>query len=170
MDQKMIRAVCCILVGPTGRRLPAYCNVKDAFTQGLFSDYFTYNSILTSKTFYKYLRATTPFPHFLWRHYGGANDYRRTLNDMMNLVDTCVSLTLLRQIQDELYQWIVSYLPAEESETVCQNYVAQNPSRSDIAVFFSDALHFAMTRDIVANRPSETKEASCYSEGKEVSQ
>lgn len=154
----MLAATCRLVVGHNGRRL-GHPNIKTAYLC-LFADYYRYNAAPCIKTYYKYANTSTPYPHFLTRHYGGANDYRRTLNDMMNLVDTCVSLTLLRQIQDELYRWIVSYLPAEESETVCQNYVAQNPCRRDIAVFFADAMHLAISRDIVANRPSETNEES----------
>lgn len=155
MDQRMIRAVCCFLVGPTGRRLPAYGNVKDAFAKGLFRDYFSYNSILSSKTFYKYLGATTPFPHFLLRHYGGANDYRRTAADMQELVDACPSLDLMRLIQGEVYQWAICYLPKDEAEVACKNYVSQDATRGQIASFFADVLHYSIIRDPVANRPSE---------------
>lgn len=157
MDQQLLAAVCRIIVGPTGRRLPAYRSIEDAFTQGLFKDYFSYNSVLSRKTFYKYLNETTVFPHFLMRHYGGANDFHRNLSDMMDLVDACPSLVLLKQIQDEVFQWTSAYLPKNEVSKVCKNYVEQNATRLEIAIFLADTLHYAITRaENIEHRPSDS--------------
>lgn len=157
MDQRMLAALCRIIVGPTGRRLPAYSSVEAAFTQGLFKDYFSYNAVLCRQTYYKYLSASTPFPHFLIRHYGGSNDYRRNLSDMMELVDACPSLTLLNQIQDEVFQWTTAYLPKNEAAEVCKNYVGQNATRWEIAVFLADVVHHAITRSKnIERRPSDS--------------
>lgn len=162
MDQHMLAAICRIVVGPTGKRLPAYSSVEAAFTQGLFKDYFSYNSVLSRKTYYKYLNSTNPFPHFLVRHYGGANDYRRTLADMMELVDNCPSIVLLRQIQDEVYQWTSAYLPVNETAEVNKNYVRQNATRREIAIFLADTLHYAITRaENLERRPSDSGGQVC---------
>lgn len=156
MDQIMLSAVCRTIVGRTGRRLPTYSSIRDAYTKGLFADYYRYNPIVSTKTYYKYANASTPYPHFLMRHYSGANGYRRNLSDMMGIVDACPSITLLRQIQGELHQWISAYLPMEEACAVCQHYVATNASRREIAVYLADIMHHAICRKNVINRPTET--------------
>ena len=155
MDQRMLSALSRIIVGRNGRRLPSYANIKQAYIKGLFADYYCYNPHVSIKTIYKYANATIPYPHFLICHYGGANSYRRTLSDMMGLVDNCPSLTLLRRIQDEVFRWILTYLPGDEAAKVCKNYVDQDATRRDIAVYLADTMHHAIMRDPVANRPSE---------------
>lgn len=155
MDQIMLSAVCRIIVGRTGRRLPAYSGIREAYVNGLFADYFLYNPAVSTKTYYKYANATTPYPHFLARHYSGPNGYRRTLSDMMGICDTCTSIVLLRQIQDELYQWVSVYLPVDEASAVCQHYVASNADRREIAVFLADGMHHALSRNNGENRPTD---------------
>lgn len=153
----MLAALCRMIVGPTGRRLPAYPDIQAAYTKGLFADYYSYNPQVGIKTFYKYSNASTPFPHFLIRHYGGAKDYRRTLSDMMDLVDACPSLTLLKQIQDEVFQWTTAYLPKNEAAELCKNYIGQNATRREIAVFLADAVHYAIIRSKnTERRPSDS--------------
>lgn len=154
MDQRMLRALCRIIVGPTGRRLPAYPDIQAAY-QGLFADYYRYNPYVSIKTCYKYANASTPYPHFLCRHYDGPKGYSRTLSDVMGVADDCTSITLLRQIQDEVFQWAMAYLPDDESADACKHYVIQNATRRDIAVYLADMLHLAITRDSVENNPSE---------------
>ena len=154
----MLSAVCRILVGHNGRRLPAYPDIQAAYTLGLFSDYFKYNPFISRKTAYKYANATMPYPHFLVRHYVSPGGYRRTLSDMMNLVDACPSIFLLRQVQKELRQWVEGHLPAEEAAAVCQNHIAEIASRREIAVFFADTMHYALTRHHVGNRPAANAE------------
>lgn len=154
MDQIMLSAVCRTIVGPTGRRLPAYSGIREAYTH-LFADYYCFNSIVCTKSFYKYANASTPYPRFLFRHYGGSKGYRRTLSDMMGICDGCTSLTLLGQIQAELYQWVCAYLPAEEARAVCQHYVATNAGRREIAVFWADVMHSAINRENDGNRPTD---------------
>lgn len=156
MDQLMLATVCRIIVGRHGRRMPAYGNVEASFTKGLFKDYYLYNSALSRKTYYKYLKETTQFPHFLIRHYGGENDYRRNLSDMMELVDCCPSISLLWKIQSEVFVWVTAYLPPEEAAEVTRKYINQNATRREIAEFLADVLHYAITKDNVANRPRET--------------
>lgn len=158
MDQVMLAAICRIIVGPTGRRLPAYGNIETAFAQGLFKDYYSFNPMLSRKTFYKYINESAPFPHFLEKHYGTkSSDYRRTLSDMLELVDNCPSLTLLRQILDEVHQWTKANLPKDEAAKVCKNYVDQNASRREIAIFLADVMHYAITRtENVGHRPSDS--------------
>ena len=157
MDQRMLAALCRTIVGPTGRRLPAYPDIQAAYTKGLFADYYFYNPQVGIKTFYKYANSSTPFPHFLIRHYGGANDYRRTLSDMIELVDSCPSLTLLKQIQNEVFQWATAYLPKNEAAEVCKNYVGQNATRREIAIFLADVMHYAITRtENIEHRPSDS--------------
>ena len=74
---------------------------------------------------------------------------------MIGICDTCTSIVLLRQIQKDLYQWVSGYLPAEEARTVCQNYVASDASRHEIAVFWADVMHHALCRDYDGNRPTD---------------
>lgn len=156
MDQRMLMALCRIVVGPTGRRLPAYPDIQAAYTQGVFADYYCYNAHVGIKTFYKYASASTPFPHFLVRHYGGDHDYHRNLADMMGLVDACPSLTLLKQIQDEVFRWTTAYLPEDEAAAVCKNYVNQNATRRQIATFLADMMHYAITRaENIEHRPHD---------------
>lgn len=155
MDQIMLAAVCRILVGRTGRRIPAYPGIRDAYTKGLFADYYLFNAVVSTKTYYKYASATTPYPHFLERHYSGPKGYRRTLSDMMGICDACTSIVLLRQIQEELYQWVSAYLPAEEACAVCQHYIASDAGRREISVFFADVMHHALCRENDGNRPTD---------------
>lgn len=156
MDQRMLAAVCRILVGPTGKRLPAYKDIQDAHTKGLFADYYRVNPPVGRKTIYKYANTSTPFPHFLLQHYGGLDDYRRNLTDMMDLVDACPSLNFLRRTQDEIFQWTSAYLPEEEAKEVCKNYIEQNATRRQIAIFLADVMHYAITRtEKVGRRPSD---------------
>lgn len=146
MDQIMLLAICHTIVGRNGKRLPAYADILSAYIYGLFADYFACNPHVTRKTIYKYANGTTPYPHFLIRHYGGVNDYRRTLSDMMNIVDSCPSITQLRQIQDELQQWVSVYLPPEEAYVVNRNYVIHNANRRQIAEYLADVMHHAICR------------------------
>lgn len=155
MDQIMLAAACRIIVGRTGRRLPAYSGIREAYTKGLFADYYLYNPVVSTKTMYKYAGSSTPFPHFLARHYSGPNGYRRTLSDMMGICDTCTSIVLLRQIQNELYQWVSAYLPADEASAVCQHYTASDAGRREISVFFADVMHHALCRNNGENRPTD---------------
>lgn len=155
MDQILLSATCRIIVGRTGRRLPVYSGIRAAYTTGLFADYYRLNPILSTKTYYKYTNATTPYPHFLPKHYSGPKGYHRTLSDMIGICDACTSISLLRQIQDELYQWVSSYLPAEEAGTVCQNYVAPDAGRHEIAVFWADVMHHALCKDYDGKRPTD---------------
>lgn len=157
MDQRLLAATCRIIVGPTGRRLPAYRNILEAYTKGLFRDYYRVNRTRSIKNYYKYTKEAVPYPHFLLRHYGGPKDYRRNLSDMLELVDDCPSIRLLCMIQAELYRWVSAYLPSSEAEEVCQNYVNQNPTRREIAVFLADILHFAIVRNPVENRSTAMK-------------
>lgn len=143
MNQIMLSAICRIIVGQNGRRL-GHTDIRAAYTNGLFADYYCLNPCVCQKTYYKYINASTPYPHFLHQHYGSASDYRRILSDMQNLVDQCASVSLLRQIQAEVFQWIEAHLPPEETAAVCQNYAAQEASRSEISVFFADTLHHAI--------------------------
>ena len=155
MDQIILSAACRIIVGKTGRRLPAYANIREAYVNGPFADYFLYNPPVSVKSLYKYANATTPYPHFLARHYGGSKGYRRTLSDMMGICDACPSIILLRQIQDELYRWVSAYLPVEEACAVCQHYIASDAGRREIAVFFADVVHSAINRENDGNRPTD---------------
>lgn len=155
MDQIMVAAVCRILVGRTGKRLPAYANIREAYVNGLYADYYLYNKPVSVKSFYKYSNTSAPYPHFLSRHYGGSKGYRRTLSDMMGICDACPSITLLRQIQEELYQWVSAYLPAEEACMVCQHYIASGAGRREISVFFADVMHHALCRENDGNRPTD---------------
>lgn len=155
MDQIMLAAVCRIIVGRTGRRLPAYPSIRKAYINGLFRDYYLYNPPVSTKSLYKYANRSVAYPHFLYRHYNGSKGYRRTLSDMMGICDACTSITLLRQIQYELHQWMSGYLPAEEAGTVCQHYVASDTSRHEIAVFWADVMHHAICRNNDGNRPTD---------------
>lgn len=156
LDQRFLAALCRIIVGPTGRRLPAYGNVVVAFTEGLFKDYYTYNPVLSPKSYYKYLNTTAPFPRFLGKHYAAkSSDYRRTLSDMLELVDNCYSITLLWNIQDEVFRWATAYLPKDETAGVCKNYVSRNATRREVAVYLADVMNYALCRKNVGNRPTD---------------
>lgn len=155
MNQLMIAAVCRIIVGPTGRRMPAYRDIQAAYTQGLFADYFSLNPMVSVKTCYKYANRTAPFPHFLEQHYGGSKGYRRTLGDMMGVVDSCPSITLLWQIQSEVYRWVETHLQGEVAFHINENYVNTNASRSQIARYLAVAVHFAVTENFVECRPTD---------------
>lgn len=155
MDQIMLNAVCHIIVGRTGRKLPVYSNIRNAYTKGLFADYYLYNPVVGTKTYYKYANTSAPYPHFLLRHYSGPKGYRRTLSDMMGICDACTSIVMLRQIQSELYHLVSTYLPEDELYTVCQHYVASDASRHEIAVFWADVMHHALCRENVGNRPTD---------------
>ena len=149
MDQIMLAATCRIIVGCNGRRLPAYPDIRAAYTEGLFADYYRYNPYVSTKTCYKYANASTPYPHFLERHYGDPGGYRRNLSDMMGIVDACSSITLLRQIQSELHQWVSAHLTAEEADAVNCNYVAQDANRREVAIYLADVVHYALCRKML---------------------
>ena len=155
MDQIMLNTACRIIVGRTGRRLPAYPGIREAYINGLFKDYYLYNPPVSTKTLYKYTNRSVPYPRFLAHHYCGPKGHRRTLSDMMGICDACTSISLLRQIQDELYQWVSSYLPVVEAGTVCQHYVASDANRHEIAVLLADVMHHALCRDYDGNRPTD---------------
>ena len=129
--------------------------IRRAYINGLFRDYYLYNPPVSTKSLYKYANRSVAYPHFLYRHYNGSKGYRRTLSDMMGICDACTSITLLRQIQYELHQWMSGYLPAEEAGTVCQHYVASDTSRHEIAVFWADVMHHAICRNNDGNRPTD---------------
>lgn len=156
MNQIMLWAACRIIVGPTGRRLPAYPDIHAAYTQGLFADYYTYNPQVSIKTCYKYANRTVPFPHFLERHYGTNRGYRRTLSDMMGVVDATPSITLLWQIQSEVHQWILDNSLQNDACCLNANYVETNATRSQIAAYLAGIMHHAVTAESVGNRPTDT--------------
>ena len=116
MDQVMLSAVCRTIVGRTGRRLPAYTDICEAYTKGLFADYYLYNPMVSTKTYYKYANAAVPFPHFLNRHYSGASGYRRTLSDMMGICDACrreIAIFLGDVMHRAICQENVGYRPTD---------------------------------------------------------
>lgn len=147
MHQIMLAAVCRIIVGPTGRRIAAYGNIHTAYTQGLFADYYKYNPPVTNKTCYKYANRTTPYPHFLARHYSGASGYRRSLRDMMGVVDACPSINLIRQTQSEVHNWVTAHLPPNAAQTLSQNYVNQSAARREVAAYLADVMHYAINAE-----------------------
>ena len=146
INQSMLGAIARILIGPTGRRIAAYPDVTTAFAEGLFADYYSLNPVLCRQSYYKYLK-TTPYPHFLSQHYGPPNGRRRTLSDMMGLVDACTSIGQVRQIQSEVHRWIVSHLSAEEAAILHRNYVTENASRREIAEYLTDVIQYALGVD-----------------------
>lgn len=146
INQPMIAAITRILIGKTGRRIAAYPDVTTAFTDGLFADYYRLNPVVCRQTYYKYLK-TTPYPHFLARHYGPPNGRRRTLSDMMGLVDACTSIKQAHQIQEEVYRWIATHFTAEEAALLSRNYVPLNASRREVAEYLTDVMQHALGVD-----------------------
>ena len=144
MNQIMLAAVCRIIVGPRGRRIPSYGDLFTAYTKGLFADYFRFNPLVTVQTVYKFANRTTPYPHFLGHHYAGDSGLRRNLSDMMGIADACASITLLRQIQAEVHAWVPGHLPPETANSLGYNYVNHNATRHDIAVYLADMMHYAL--------------------------
>lgn len=147
INQPLLAAICRILIGPTGKRIAAYPDVTAAFTDVLFADYYRLNPVVCRQTYYKYLKNTVPYPHFLSKHYGPPNGRRRTLSDMMGLVDACTSIGQVRQIQSEVHQWIVSHLSAEEAAILHRNYVTENASRREVAEYLADIMQHALGVD-----------------------
>ena len=154
MDQMMLAAVIRIMIGRNGRRIVAFPDIETAYIKGVFADYYSIHPHVTAKTIYKYRRGSQPYPHFLVRHYGAPNGYRRTLSDMMGLVDACPSLLLLRQIQGEVHKWVSAYLPLDEAVSVRCNYVSQNATRGDVAIYLAEMMHYAITHNSPALRSS----------------
>lgn len=151
MNQMMFTAVSRMIIGQNGRRIPAYPDIQTAYIDGLLADYYTYNPHVSKKTYYKYLRGSIPHPHFIDRHYGGAKGYHRTLSDMVHLTDASASIILLRQIQDEVYQWVMGYLPSDAAASVCRHYISKNATRRDIAIYLADVMHYAITYNLPAS-------------------
>jgi len=149
----MLAAICRIIVGRNGRRLDPL-DIKAAYTQSLFADYYRLNPWVCRQTYYKYMNGSTPYPHFLGRHYAGANGYRRNLSDMMGIVDSCTSIVLLRQIQDEVHQWVVTHLSANEVSAINSNYVFGAANRREIAVYLADVMHYALNADNLVYNPA----------------
>lgn len=146
MDQIMLAAVCRIIVGRYGRRIAAYSDIRSAYTNGLFADYYRFNPLVSVKTYFKYAGAKTPYPHFLERHYGGPKGYLRTLGDMTSICDVCTSIVLLHQIQDELHHWVSVHLPPDEVRLLDTHYVGSESDRREIAVYLADTMHHAICR------------------------
>lgn len=144
MNQIMLAAVNRIIVGPAGRRIPAYGSIHAAYTLGLYANYYRYNPTVSVQTIYKYANHTTRYPHFWAHHYAGSDGYRRNLSDMMGIADACASITLLRQIQDEVHMWVIDHLTREIAFVLSKNYVNQYPNRHDIAVYLADVMHYAL--------------------------
>ena len=140
INQPMLAAICRILIGPTGRRIAAYFDVTIAVREGLFADYYRLNHAVCRQSYYKYLKTTVPYPHFLAQHYGPPNGRRRTLSDMMGLVDACTSIKQAHQIQEEVYRWIATHLTAEEAALLSRNYVPLNASRREVAEYLTDVM------------------------------
>lgn len=145
MNQIMLAAVCRYILGPKGHRNATFGDIHTAYTQVIFADYFRYNPYVSAKTLYKYTNCTSPYPHFLTNHYGGPNGYRRTLGDMMGVVDRCPSITQVWEIQDGIHHWVSTHLPPETAQTLSKHYVNQNTDRREIAVFISNVMHHAVT-------------------------
>lgn len=145
MNQHMLAAICRAIIGPTGRRIAAYPDIQTAYTQGLYADYYRLNPIVCEKTCRKYCCGTTPYPHFLHRHYGDAGGYRRTLADMMDVVDTCPSITQLRSIQDDVHAWVSTHLSAADAQALDAHYAAQDTTRRQIAEYLADVMQYAIT-------------------------
>lgn len=144
MNQVMLAAICRIIVGPRGRRIPAYGDIHTAYTKGLFADYYRYNPLVSVQTVYKYTNQTTPYPHFLAQHYAGDSGYRRNLGDMMGIADACASITQLCQIQGEVHAWVIGHLPPETADSLGCNYVNQDATRRQVAVYLAEIMHYAL--------------------------
>lgn len=91
MNQTTLAAVSRIIVGPTGRRIPAYGSIQAAYTLGLYADYYRYNPTVSVQTIYKYAIHATRYPLFGARHYSGTDGYRRNLSDMMGIAGACAT-------------------------------------------------------------------------------
>lgn len=145
MNQFMMASVCRIIIGPTGHRLTVYPNIQSAYMDGLFADFFRYNPHLSEETFRKHCRGTKPYPRNLIRHYSGPTGYRRTLGDMMGVCDACPSLSTLCDIQNEIHRWICEYLPEADHRTLDLHYIADHPSRYQIAQYLAVTLHYSIS-------------------------
>lgn len=143
MNQTVLAAVCRIIVGPTGRRISAYPGIYYAYTQGLFADYYCTYGAVSDKTLYRYANQDFRYPHFIARHYGGERGYHRTLGDMMGIADS-TGILLLRSIQDDLHKWVAENLSAQDAQALAINYVNQNASRHQIALYLADVMHYAI--------------------------
>ncbi|MEE0109406.1 MAG: hypothetical protein UEP57_00735 [Oscillospiraceae bacterium] len=143
MNQTVLAAVCRTIVGPTGRRLSAYPGIFYAYTQGLFADYYRTYGTVSDKTLYRYANRDFRFPHFIAQHYRGERGYRRTLGDMMGIADS-TGILMLRSIQDDLHKCVAENLPAEDAQVLSRNYVNQNATRNQIAVYLADVMHYAI--------------------------
>lgn len=141
----MLAAVCRHILGPKGHRNAAFGDISTAYTRIIFADYFRYNPHISAKTLYKYTNCTSRYPHFLDNHYGGPRGYRRTLDDMMGVVDQCPSITQLWKIQDGIHHWVSTQLPLETAQNLSSHYVMQNTNRQDIAVYLADIMHYAIS-------------------------
>lgn len=66
---------------------------------------------------------------------------------MMGLMNACVSIMQVCQIQSEVHQWVVINLSAEEAATLNRNYVAENASRREVAEYLTDVMQLALGVD-----------------------
>lgn len=155
MHQPMLYALSRIILGRNGRRISALGDIRTAYTQ-LFADYYQANPNLSIQTYYKYAKQAKPFPQSLGAHYAGDRGYRRTLGDMLCLVDNAPCITVLYQINSDVHQWVTTHLSPDTAQLLGRYYVTTKPSRRQIALYLSDVLHFALCDEIYRLEASAT--------------
>ena len=143
MHQPMLYALSRIILGRNGRRISALGDIRTAYTQ-LFADYYRANPHLSIQTYYKYAKQVKPFPQSLGAHYAGERGYRRTLGDLLCLVDNAPCITVLYQINIDIHLWITTHLPPDTALTLDRYYVNNIANRRQIALYLTDVLHFAL--------------------------
>lgn len=147
MNQPMLFSLSRIILGRNGRRISALGNIRTAYTQ-LFADYYRANPHLSIQTYYKYAKQVKPFPQSLGAHYAGERGYRRTLGDLLCLVDNAPCITVLYQINIDIHLWITTHLPPDTALTLDRYYVNNKANRRQIALYLTDVLHFALCGEI----------------------
>ena len=61
----------------------------------------------------------------------------------MGIADS-TGILMLRSIQDDLHKCVAENLPAEDAQVLSRNYVNQNATRNQIAVYLADVMHYAI--------------------------
>lgn len=148
------------IIGRTGRWLPEYGGLLDAYTQGLQASYYMpeyvrvhipkageelchhMEEVISEKTIREYCRGTRRIPHWIIQCYAGEAGYHRVLDDMLGLTHTCTSLHRLRVIQATVHTYLTTALPPDVAVQVERHYTPTGATRDQIALYLADTLYY----------------------------
>lgn len=127
----------CIL-GPNGEYFASLGPLEKVFCLGLFGTVFR-GKVIKRSTVRQYIQGTSPFPTKITSHYVGEQGIQELQKNIENLVDACMCLDVLRQMQSNVASYIahdaiIDQATAIQLSSIC---VAHDATREQISTYLT---------------------------------